>query len=54
MLSVPMKPLCSDECKGICPSCGANLNAAGCGCRIERVDDRMAALKKYFEDRKEQ
>jgi len=31
-LAVPMKPLCSETCKGICPTCGANLNETECNC----------------------
>ena len=44
-LALPMKPLCSEGCKGLCSQCGANLNTATCGC-IEKWDDqRLAALK---------
>ena len=32
VLSVPMKPLCRDDCKGLCPRCGFNLNESSCGC----------------------
>jgi uncharacterized protein len=32
VLSLPMAPRCSEECKGLCPSCGADLNAGDCGC----------------------
>ncbi len=32
VLNLPMKPLCSEECKGICPVCGKNLNQGDCGC----------------------
>ena len=32
VLSLPMKPLCSDECKGLCPKCGKNLNEGDCDC----------------------
>ena len=31
-ISIPLKPLCSDECKGICPTCGTSLNIANCKC----------------------
>jgi uncharacterized protein len=44
-LSLPMKPLCSDACKGLCPTCGANLNRETCDCRHEWEDPRLAALK---------
>ncbi|MGD0336505.1 MAG: DUF177 domain-containing protein [Candidatus Omnitrophota bacterium] len=32
ILDYPIKPLCSDSCKGLCPKCGANLNEGGCTC----------------------
>ena len=44
-LAMPMKPLCSDECKGLCPLCGTNLNAATCNCNQQWTDPRLAALK---------
>ncbi len=43
MLSLPTKPLCRTECKGICPGCGAELNDAECTC-APVVDERWAAL----------
>ncbi len=46
ILQTPIKPLCSEDCKGLCPHCGINLNAASCNCREEVVDDRFAVLKK--------
>ncbi|MBZ5558446.1 MAG: DUF177 domain-containing protein [Acidobacteriia bacterium] len=45
-LSLPMKPLCRVDCKGLCPSCGTNLNRATCDCKREWEDPRFAALKK--------
>jgi uncharacterized protein len=45
MLQIPMKPLCSESCKGLCPHCGANLNKTTCNCREEVFDPRMALLK---------
>lgn len=44
-LSLPMKPLCSDGCTGLCPTCGTNLNRGTCGCRQDWEDPRLAALK---------
>lgn len=32
MLSLPIAPLCRDDCRGLCPKCGANLNSGECGC----------------------
>ena len=45
-LSLPMKPLCSDACRGLCPVCGTNLNRETCDCKPEWEDPRFAALKK--------
>jgi uncharacterized protein len=48
-LALPLKPLCRDDCRGLCPRCGANLNAGACGCPEDRVPDpRLAALKKLI------
>jgi uncharacterized protein len=51
-LEVPMKPVCKDECKGLCDQCGADLNESPCTCEKTRLDPRLAALaslKKRFE-----
>jgi uncharacterized protein len=44
-LSLPMKPLCHEGCRGLCPECGTNLNRGTCDCTHEWVDPRLAALK---------
>jgi DUF177 domain-containing protein len=44
-LALPMARLCGDDCRGLCPECGANLNDAECACEAEEVDARWAALK---------
>ncbi len=44
-LALPMKPLCSQGCKGLCPRCGINLNLGSCGCSREELDPRWEALK---------
>jgi uncharacterized protein len=49
-LSLPMKPLCSDACQGLCPTCGTNLNRGTCDCRNEWEDPRLAALKSLRKD----
>ncbi len=45
VLSVPMQPLCSLSCKGICPVCGQNLNVKGCNCGQENIKPQFAVLK---------
>lgn len=44
-LSLPMKPLCKDDCKGLCSNCGTNLNKATCDCNTQWEDPRLAALR---------
>ncbi len=44
-LSLPMKPLCAVDCKGLCPECGTNLNRGTCACNPRWEDPRFAALK---------
>jgi uncharacterized protein len=44
-LALPMKPLCAQACRGLCPECGANLNRAECGCQPTWEDPRLAPLK---------
>ena len=44
LLSLPLKPLCREECRGLCPRCGEDLNRGACGCEGQAVDPRFAAL----------
>ena len=44
VIELPVAPLCSPDCRGICAECGADLNLGDCGCRVEITDDRWAAL----------
>ncbi len=44
-LSLPMKPLCAADCRGLCPVCGINRNRSSCTCSTEYDDPRLAALK---------
>jgi len=45
MLSIPFKNVCSDTCKGLCVSCGVNLNHHACICSKEKYDPRWDSLK---------
>jgi uncharacterized protein len=45
LLDVPIKPVCSLDCKGLCPVCGENLNEKDCGHRPEDTDPRLAVLR---------
>lgn len=48
-LALPMKPLCREDCRGLCPNCGVNRNRETCSCRTDWVDPRMAPLKKLLD-----
>jgi uncharacterized protein len=45
-VNLPMKPLCGEACRGLCPSCGANWNKGPCGCRPEAGGALAEALAK--------
>ena len=47
-LALPMKPLCAEACKGLCPECGTNLNRTTCRCESKWEDPRLASLKKLM------
>ncbi len=49
ILALPLKPVCSSNCKGLCPVCGQNLNTANCDCEVIDVDPRLEGLKKLLE-----
>jgi uncharacterized protein len=44
-LALPMKPLCRQDCQGLCPVCGLNRNRDSCACRAEWIDPRLEPLK---------
>jgi uncharacterized protein len=52
-LALPMKPLCAEDCKGLCAVCGKNLNRETCDCSRTWDDPRMAALRALREVRSE-
>jgi uncharacterized protein len=45
LLALPMRVVCSEDCKGICPQCGQNRNEGDCGCQPVAADDRWSKLK---------
>lgn len=49
--SLPIKRLCKDDCKGLCPVCGCNLNYTQCDCQKEDVDLRFEALRSLFNNK---
>jgi uncharacterized protein len=49
LLELPMKALCREDCAGLCPTCGTNLNEGSCSCvETTSVDPRLAALEKLL------
>ena len=48
VLSMDSKHVCSEDCKGLCPTCGTDLNQGPCGCRKE-IDPRLAALAQLLD-----
>lgn len=48
-LELPSKFLCSEDCKGVCPKCGKDLNTGSCSCEKE-IDPRLAALKQLLDN----
>jgi uncharacterized protein len=49
-LAAPMKPLCCEDCRGLCPACGTNLNTGSCDCHPTWVDPRLAVLAQLKKD----
>jgi DUF177 domain-containing protein len=45
LLALAARPLCREECRGLCPQCGLNLNEHQCTCRAGRLDSRMAIVR---------
>lgn len=52
-LAVPMKPLCREDCRGLCPQCGTNLNRDTCMCTGRWSDPRLAGLRSLLDRRKD-
>ena len=47
LLNIPEQVLCRDDCRGICPTCGKDLNEGDCNCGEKEIDPRWAALKDF-------
>lgn len=48
-MELPVRFLCSESCKGLCPICGCDLNDTSCSCVEKKVDPRLAKLREYLE-----
>lgn len=53
LIGWPMKVLCMEECKGICNTCGQNLNQGTCNCEDTGLDPRMSVIRDVFKNFKE-
>ena len=49
LLNLPQKNLCKEDCKGLCPTCGVNLNTGSCACSGKTVDPRLEILKQLMD-----
>ena len=47
LLALPMRIVCREDCKGICPSCGKNGNLNSCDCQTTTLDDRWSKLREF-------
>lgn len=45
---MPLRLLCKEDCKGLCPKCGKDLNTGECGCEHKEIDPRLAGLADFF------
>ncbi len=45
ILAIDIKPVCREDCKGLCDGCGTNLNEADCKCSLDKIDPRWDALR---------
>jgi len=52
LIGIPMKPLCREDCAGLCSACGANLNMNKCDCSSETIDPRWLELAKLVSEQK--
>jgi uncharacterized protein len=50
ILAVPIRALCSADCRGLCSECGQNLNEGACACEHEHIDPRLASLRALLEE----
>jgi len=49
LLALPTKYLCKEDCKGLCPICGVNLNSQSCQCKQHQIDPRLEVLKQLID-----
>ena len=47
LAEIPFKPLCREDCKGLCPTCGVDLNESACGCSDQQFSSKFGELKNF-------
>lgn len=52
LVALPLKPLCADDCQGLCPRCGHRMSDGPCSCTTEEIHPQMAVLQRLLEQRK--
>jgi uncharacterized protein len=50
LMNLPLRLLCKEDCKGLCPKCGKDLNSEACDCQHKEIDPRLAGLADFFKD----
>lgn len=50
ILAIPMQVYCREDCQGLCPECGTNLNEEVCGCETDQIDPRLEKLRSLLEE----
>jgi uncharacterized protein len=51
-LTLPLRPLCSPDCQGICPVCGKKISSGECSCDTEKTDSRLEKLKIFLREKR--
>lgn len=54
LVALPLKPLCAEECQGLCPQCGHRLSEGQCACEPEAVHPQLTTLQQLLEQRRQQ
>ncbi len=50
LVNLPTRVLCKEDCRGLCPDCGVNLNRFNCDCAKKKVDPRLEGLMDFFKE----
>ncbi len=50
LMNLPLRLLCREDCKGLCPKCGKDLNLGPCECPQKEIDPRLAGLADFFKE----